>query len=261
MVHRPGGGAPPRSGQSRQVRLYALDVAATDAELVADRCWQAGAAGIWESDTGTGAITLRVGVGEADAARFEAALADAAPHDVTATDLVELSTRTVTLDAVGGAVHLVVPPTVFGDGLHPTTSSCLQLLADLLGPGTRLLDVGCGSGALSVVAARAGAEVTAIDIDPVAVGATATNAAASGVAVDASTTPLAELSGTWDVVLANISARAVLELAHDLWRVCAGTLVVSGILAERWDEVRAGLGGSVSEVQEVDGWVTAAVRR
>lgn len=261
MVFRPGGGAASRSGQSRPVRLYALDVAAAEAELVADRCWQAGAAGIWEADDGAGATTLRVGVEEADVARFEDALADAAPRDVTTTDLVELSTRTVDLEAVGGSVRIEVPPTVFGDGLHPTTAACLALLADLVGPGTRVLDVGCGSGALSVVAARAGAEVTAIDIDPVAVGAAATNATANGVDVDATCTPLAELSGTWDVVLANISARAVLELSGDLWRVCGGTLVVSGILAERWPEVRDRLGGTVVEIHDVSGWVTASVTR
>jgi SAM-dependent methyltransferase len=241
------------------VHLYVLDVTVADAELVADRCWQAGAAGIWESDAADGTATLRVGVEAADVARFEAALADAGPRDVTATDLVELATRTVTVDAVGGPVRLEVPPTVFGDGLHPTTATCLELLAGLVGPGTRLLDVGCGSGALSVVAARAGADVTAIDVDPVAVDATTANAAANRVAVDSSTTPLSGLPGTWDVVVANISARAVLEHSEDLWRVCAGTLVVSGILAERWDEVRAGLGGTVLEASDVDGWVTAAM--
>ena len=51
-----------------------------------------------------------------------------------------------------------------------------------------------------------------------------------------------------------------IELADELWRVCAGTLVVSGILAERWGEVRSALGGSPGEVHDVSGWVTAALR-
>lgn len=243
------------------MRLYALDVAATDAELVADRCWQAGAAGIWESGEEGGAVTLRVGVEEADVERFVADLAGVGVRNVTATDLFELGTRTVTLDAAGGTVTLEVPPTVFGDGLHPTTATCLDLLAGLVRPGLRLLDVGCGSGALSVVAARAGADVTAIDIDPVAVAATVANATANGVAVDASTAPLSALDGSWDVVVANISARAVTELSGELWRVCAGTLIVSGILAERWPAVRDALGGTVLEVHDVSGWVTASVTR
>ena len=84
------------------MRLYALTVPDPDAELVADRCWQAGAEGIWESTAGEGRVTLRVGVEEADVDAFEAALADVGPVDVTATDLVELSTRTVELPAAGG---------------------------------------------------------------------------------------------------------------------------------------------------------------
>lgn len=243
------------------MRLYALTVPVADVEVVADRCWQAGAAGIWEADPDRGSVTLRVGIEEDDRDAFESALADAGPRDVTATDLVELASRTVELDAVGGAVRIEVPPTVFGDGLHPTTATCLDLLAGLVSPGIRVLDVGCGSGALSVVAARAGAVVTAVDIDPVAVAATLANATANGVDVDASTAPLSALSGTWDVVVANISAQAVLALADDLWRVlvAGGVLVPSGILAERWPEVRDALGGTVRDVREVDGWVTAAL--
>lgn len=243
------------------MRLYAITVPEPDAELVADRCWEAGAAGIWESTGRDGAVVLRVGVEEVDADRFESALADLGPRDVTDTDLVELSTRTVSLEAAGSPVRIEVPPTVFGDGLHPTTSTCLALLADLVGPGTTLLDVGCGSGALSVVAARAGAAVTGIDVDPVAITATIANAAANDLDVAATSTPLSDLSGTWDVVVANISARAVLELSEDLWRVCAGTLVVSGILAERWASVRDRLGGTVRSVDDVSGWVTASVTR
>lgn len=243
------------------MRLYALTVPELETELVSDRCWLAGAAGIWESATGEGLVTLRVGVDAGDVEGFEAALGDLAPRDVTGTDLVELATRTVELASSRGPVQIEVPPTVFGDGLHPTTATCLELLADLVGEGSRFLDVGCGSGALSVVAARAGAVVTAIDVDPAAVEATSANAAANGVDVDATSTSLADLSGAWGVVVANISARAVLELSEELWRVCAGTLIVSGILAERWDEVRTTLGGTVLRVHDVDDWVTASLTR
>jgi len=239
------------------MRLFALTVPAGDVDLVGDRCWQAGAAGIWEVEEAHGSASLRVGVEEADVGAFTSALHELGPVDVTDDEQVELATRTVHL----GPVTLEVPPTVFGDGLHPTTATCLDVLAGLVSPGTRMLDVGCGSGALSVVAARAGATVTAIDVDPDAMEATVANAAANGVEVDASTTPVAEVEGTYDIVVANISAQPIIELADELWRVCAGTLVVSGILAERWDEVADRLGGSVLGHHDVSGWVTASVTR
>ncbi|MFP5321778.1 MAG: 50S ribosomal protein L11 methyltransferase [Acidimicrobiia bacterium] len=244
------------------MRLYAVTTPAAGAELVADRLWQAGAAGIWEGDAPGGAVVLRAGVDEADVEAFLAGVADLSPVDVTDAERVELATRTVEIGAGGLRATLEVPPTVFGDGLHPTTAACLELVAARVGPGVRFLDVGCGSGALSVVAALAGASVVAIDVDAVAVEATLGNAARNGVVLEASTAPLAAVGATFDVVAANISARAVLELAGDLRRFCApgGVIVPSGILAERWAEVRSGLGGEVLEVREVDGWVSAVVR-
>lgn len=243
------------------MRLYALDATDADAELVADRCWQAGAAGIWEVEGPAGSVVLRIGVDDADADAFLDALADRRPRDITDTDAVVLGTRSVVVGPADDPVTIQVPATVFGDGRHPTTATCLELLAALVTPGSRLLDVGAGSGALSVVAARAGADVTAIDIDPAAVGATIANAAANDVAVDASTAPLASLTGRWDVVVANISASSLLDLADDLRRARApgGVLVVSGILTERWDEVRAALGGNVRAERDIEGWVTAVL--
>src|SRR3546814_17013586 len=113
-------GAPPRwgctaaFGESWLVRLYALDVAPTDAELVADRCWQAGAAGIWESTEEDGAVTLRVGVEEAAVGRFLEALPDVGPRAVTAPELVELHARTGTVAAVAGPVPPQAPPPLLG---------------------------------------------------------------------------------------------------------------------------------------------------
>ncbi len=243
------------------MRLFSIRTDAEAAELVADRAWQAGAAGVWESDDAEGQVVLRIGVDDADAGGFEAALADLAPVDVTDIDGVELAARTVTVGPPGATVTLVVPPTVFGDGHHPTTAACLAQVARLVDAGTRVLDVGCGSGALSLVAARLGADVTAIDIDPVAVAATSANAAASDLAVQVSNTPLGDVGGTYEVVAANISAQAVIELAELLWARTGegGALIVSGILESRWDEVRHALGGEVEAVETIDGWTTAVL--
>lgn len=244
------------------MRLFALETDAGSAELVADRCWQAGAAGIWEVEPRPGVVTLRVGVDDPEVPRFLQAVDDLAPSDVTEAEAVVLATRTVSVGPVGAEVVLTVPPTVFGDGAHPTTARCLEHLVDLVGEGDRLLDVGCGSGALSVLGARLGAQVVAIDIDATAVETTRVNAGANQVEVEASTTPLSEVPGTYDVVAANISADTVLELAAELRRhtVPGGSLLLSGILADRWPEVRAAVGGEVRSTETVDGWLTAVVR-
>jgi len=83
-----------------------------------------------------------------------------------------------------GAVSVVIDPgRAFGTGAHPTTRLCLELLQEV--EPTSLLDVGCGSGVLSIAAAKLGfAPVRAVDLDETALEVTAANAAANGVVVD-----------------------------------------------------------------------------
>jgi ribosomal protein L11 methyltransferase len=240
------------------VRLIAVDLRGHDPELVADRCWQAGAAGLWEVDD----HTLRAGVEDDLVDRFFRELADLTPIDVTDSVAVELPGRGTRLEVAGHRIELEVPATVFGDGLHPTTSTCLELLPPLVSAGTTVLDVGCGAGALAIGAALAGGRVTAIDVDPDAVEAAATNAATNGVEVEISATPLDAVDGPFDVVVANLTIGDLRPLARDLVRVTApgGTLVLSGLLEDQWSEVAAAVDGDVSTLRVVDGWVTAVVR-
>lgn len=239
------------------MRLLAIDLDGRDAELVADRCWQAGAAGIWEVD----ASTLRAGVDDDDVASFLTALADLGPVDVTEVEAVELAGRTVELDMAGQRVELWVPATVFGDGSHPTTATCIELVEAAVDTGDDVLDVGCGTGALTIAAALHGARVTAIDIDQEAVQSTADNAARNGVTVSATSTPLAEVDGAFDLVIANMTVGSLGPLVPELVAHVrsGGTVIVSGLLEDQWPEVEADLGGAVTAVRVVDGWVSAAV--
>lgn len=240
------------------MRLLAIDLHGRDPELVADRCWQAGAAGIWEVDD----TTLRAGVEDDDVPAFVAALSDLGPRDVTEVEAVELAGRSVVLDVSGDRIELWVPATVFGDGGHPTTATCLELLDDVVDTGDAVLDVGSGTGALTIAAALRGARVTAIDVDDEAVRATADNAARNGVTVSVSATPLAEVAGSFDVVVANMTVGALGPIVADLvaHTRSGGTIVVSGLLEEQWDDVRPALGGTPMAVRTLGGWVSAAVR-
>jgi len=179
------------------------------------------------------------------------------------------------------------PGMAFGTGLHPTTRNCILALEKALHPGDRVLDVGSGSGILSLAAIKLGARsVLALDVSPVAVEATRANAAANGLSnkidvrlatLDGATgEPFSPLLpevarigpeiGTYDVVLANIIARVIAQLAPSLLRATrpGGTLIASGIIAERRLEAEdplhsAGL-TSIEEFIEGD-WITLMGRR
>ena len=121
-------------------------------------------------------------------------------------------------------------------------------------PGARLLDMGCGSGILSVAAHMLGAEdVTAVDIDPNAVRIAAENAEKNGFALHTGVGDVigdAELSarigGEYDIIVANIVADVIMGMQDILKSKLKreGTLIVSGIIAPRADEVQASLLGA-----------------
>lgn len=237
------------------MRLIAIDLIGHDPELVSDRCWQAGAAGLWEVDEST----LRAGVEDDALASFLAATSDLGPVDVTDVEAVELAGRSSIVRAGGVDIELWVPATVFGDGHHPTTAVCLELLSRSVVAGATVLDVGCGAGALSIGAALAGGRVTAIDLDPEAVRTTADNAVRNGVSIETSPASLAEMAGPYDVVVANMTAGSLGPLVPDLVRCTrpGGTLIVSGLLEAQWPAVRDAVGGTVVDVVVADGWLSA----
>jgi ribosomal protein L11 methyltransferase len=163
-------------------------------------------------------------------------------------------------ESPGVTVIRIEPGATFGLGDHPTTILSMRAIRAVLRPGSTVLDVGCGSGVLAVGACVLGAaSARAVDISPASVPTTRANADANGVGdrVDVSTTPLAEVDGSFDIVVANILAPTLIDLADDLIRVTApgGSLVISGVLAERHSHVEAAL-GTLQRADRVtlDGW-------
>ena len=136
------------------------------------------------------------------------------------------------------------PGLAFGSGRHPTTRLCLERLAATPPEGIDVIDYGCGSGILAVAAAALGARrVTAIDIDPQALRATAENARANGVsdrvrAVAAEAAARAPVEPA-SLVIANILAGPLMALAPVLaaLTVRGGELALSGILESQAEEV------------------------
>lgn len=156
------------------------------------------------------------------------------------------------LDEAGQALLPVIldPGMAFGTGLHPSTRLCMRALEQHLRPGDQVLDVGCGSGVLSITAARLGAAaILATDIDPIAVAATEENCQRNGVAAlvtaRAGSLPAqTEQPAGWQVIVANILAEVIVQLlAEDMQRLLAaeGRLIVSGIIAPRAAEVETAL--------------------
>lgn len=171
-------------------------------------------------------------------------------------------------DPRGRVVLNLEPGLAFGTGTHETTRLCLELMEKYLSPGEDFLDVGCGSGILSVAALLLGAQsAMGVDIDPLAVKTAAENARLNGVEENFTGIcgNLAEqVTGRYQVVAANIVADVVIELSRSVaeFMVPGGVFLISGIIDAREDDVLAALAGrfTVIDRQEERGWVAMALK-
>lgn len=178
-----------------------------------------------------------------------------------------------------GKVPLYLNPgLIFGTGNHASTQLCLEGVERYAAPGASVLDLGCGSGILSIAALCLGAgKAVGVDIDPKAVGVAYENAAMNGIGKDRYTVlagdvlsdkPLAArlAEEKYGLVLANIVADVIIPLAPHVDALLAegGVFLCSGIIDTRADEVCAALekaGLAVVERQERTGWVAFAAQR
>lgn len=169
----------------------------------------------------------------------------------------------------GDRLPIVLDPGMaFGTGKHETTRACLEYI-DELAPVASFLDMGCGSGILSIAAAKLGCgAVTGFDVDAEAVEASRANAAANGVVVTFFKYGLGARErrdlGTADLVVANILGPLLIRFADEIAPCATRHLVVSGILTTLYPEVLAAFASrGFAEVSRktLGEWTTGLLRR
>ena len=165
------------------------------------------------------------------------------------------------------------PGMAFGTGSHETTRLVMRLMQDEIKGGERVLDVGCGSGILSICAMKLGAyDCHAYDIDPVAVRVAADNAKECGfgekitVGVSDLLAGVEAISGGYTVCVANIVAEIIIRMLPDLGTYLAKSapVILSGIVSEKADEVISAAescGFRVEKRISENDWVALLIRR
>lgn len=171
-----------------------------------------------------------------------------------------------------GRVSLILNPGLtFGTGAHPTTQLCLEGVERYAHAGQRVLDLGCGSGILSIAALKLGADYAlGVDIDPKAPDVARENGELNGVSRESYRLLAGDVLGDkflqnelarqpWDLILANIVADVIIPLAGMVgpWLASGGHFLCAGIIDTRAAEVRAALeenGFVIVDALERKGW-------
>ena len=176
-------------------------------------------------------------------------------------------------DAKEGEIIIRMDPGMaFGTGTHETTRLVMRIMQDLIKGGERVLDVGTGSGILSICASKLGAKsCNAYDIDPVAVKVARENAKDDG--CDNITVGVSDLlkgvdlsEGKYDFCVANIVSDIIIRMMPDIHDYLAdgAPLILSGIILDRADEVRASVkehGFTIEREERENDWVGILCRR
>ncbi len=265
-----------------------LRVRPDQAEVAADRLWGLGATAVEERGGERGTMVLVAGFDD-DASTRAAATAlgddatiqtiDAAVWDTWRDHATpaEAGRRLLVVPAwidppsTDRTVLLLDPGPVFGSGAHASTQLVLEAFDQIDLASRTVLDVGCGSGVLSIAAALLGAQrAVGIDIDTESPAITRENAERNGVAdrVEVSTTALTDVAGRFDLVMANILRPVLLDMAPDLTARVGdgGHLVLSGLLTDQVDAVVAAVIAADDSLAEVDrlqsdGWAAPVMAR
>jgi len=265
------------------VGVLVVRVDAIEAESCSDWLWQLGAVAIEERGQGE-SCTLVVGfdhddlalaardvLGERWPCRFEDTGDEATWRD-------EWMKWIEPIDVAGFVIHApwhdpalwtpgtpelsIDPGRAFGSGHHPTTRLTLDALLPLIDQRSRVLDVGCGTGILSIAAAKMGAAaVVGIDLDYDIIEVADANAEANGVAgqLDLRTDPIDELSERFEVVVANIVIGDLLPLMSALVERADTYVVISGFLNDQFERLLTDVDVDVITRTSLDDWGCAVL--
>lgn len=174
----------------------------------------------------------------------------------------------------GRTVLEIDPASSFGTGQHNTTQLCLELIEKNLRGGDKVLDLGCGSGILSIAAVLLGADkVTAVDISQNSVETAKENASKNNIPAESyraycgdiigDNALVEKIGGGFDIIAANIVADVLIAMSpiFEKFLKKGGTLILSGIITERADEVIEAVkskGYALVEIREKDGWAAVS---
>ena len=163
-------------------------------------------------------------------------------------------------------ILIVIDPSMgFGTGHHATTRLCLEMLQQVDLRGTRVIDVGTGSGVLAIAAAKLGAaSVVAIDNDPDALQNARENIARNAVTIDVREGDLSVMSeGPADVVTANLTGAVLQKFADELALHVSpgGTLIVSGFSPDELPDIVRAFRLAVAQDQREGEWAAVRLER
>jgi len=164
-----------------------------------------------------------------------------------------------------GKINILINPALaFGSGHHETTSTCVQALKKVVKKDDTLLDVGCGSGILGIVANKLGAVVDACDTDPLAVESAKENYELNNAKYENIWQGSANKADKqYDVVVANIIADVLVFIYKDLSKVSKDTLILSGIIDKYKNKVVEKYSKEFEIIEEItkNEWVTLILKR
>lgn len=247
--------------------MLVLALAPDDVEAAQDWLWGLGAIAIEErpasSDDGTitvvagfddddAALAARSVIGERWPTRFEQPPDESEWRDVWLKHLGPVAVGPLVIhppwqppeDSTLPAIS-IDPGRAFGSGQHPSTQLAVRALAEVLNPGDRVIDVGCGTGVLSIASVALGAKrALGIDLDHDIIEVARANADANGLGdqIKVTTTALQEVGRSCDVVAVNITCHSLLPLVPSILELADRDVVVSGLLADQQPLLEAAFG-------------------